>query len=170
MRPPNATQFGKSTMGVVGVLWGFVGVHVPSPHGDGPGRPCGRRTWHLFGVGAPLALIKIVSPLRSQRTQRKRLTVRSRHLGSRIAHYNRPRNPGKARRGINTTYSQFPRAPALKGAACYLVCGSAGARNNRHSRSGDCWVAQTGVDLGTSLSGALPLISPYAITFTDALQ
>jgi len=25
---PNATHFGKSTMGVVGVLWGFVGVKV----------------------------------------------------------------------------------------------------------------------------------------------
>jgi hypothetical protein len=35
MVSPNATQTAKSSMGVVGGLWGFMGVRVPSRSGDG---------------------------------------------------------------------------------------------------------------------------------------
>ena len=37
MPRPNATQTAETTMGVVGGLWGFTGVRVPRPIGDGHG-------------------------------------------------------------------------------------------------------------------------------------
>ena len=127
MVSPNATQTAKTTMGVVGGLWGFMGVRVPRPIGDGTsaqpgwgwqGRPAGRRSWHLSVIGA--------QPERGP----------SLHLG--ICDASSPYHLwyGSPERDTNRQNGYGGR------------WGFMGA--NVPSRSGDGWVGQTGVELGTS--------------------
>ena len=85
--------------------WGAVGVYGGNPPAQPTwgwlGRPCGRLSRHLVVIGARFIKASVLAP----RYQTRTITAREH---------------GTAARGINSTYSQFPRARRFL--RCRVLC------------------------------------------------